>query len=298
MELSLTEVETHPSRLYDGRDEVLVLLTGDWQLDPVLRGKPRVADTDRIRRIIEWGQRHDAYFMGFGDYADALSPSNRDAWDSARLYDSARDAMEQAAERTQEELETLTEGTQGRWLGLLSGHHYFEYDDRSTTDTRLAAYLEAPHLGDEALVHLLLPDNGHKRRPMARIWGAHGNGSGQPGAALAKVEKTGMRIVDNADVYAMGHMHKVEQTRVQRISSYGGERGGKPHMTARDTILACTGSGMRGHIESSRRKGRAQGSYVEKALLSPSSLGAVWVSIKPTLSTLGYTRLDLDAGTI
>lgn len=300
MELTLTEVQTHPSSVYDGREEVLVLLTGDWQLDPVLRGKPRVADTDRIRRIIEWGQRHDAYFMGFGDYADALSPSNREAWDSARLYDSARDAMEQAAERTQDELEELTRGTEGRWLGLLEGHHYFVYDDRSTTDTRLAAFLRAPFLGDEALVHLLLPaaGAGNKKRPMARIWGAHGQGSGQPGSALAKVEKTGMRIVDNADIYAMGHQHKVEQTRVQRISSFGGERGGKPMMNARDIVLACTGSGMRGHIESSRRGGRAQGSYVEKALMSPSSLGAVWVSIKPAVSSRGYAHLDLDSGTI
>lgn len=298
MELTLTEVQTHKSKLYDGKDEVLVLLTGDWQLDPVLRGKPRVADVARVRKFMDWAVKHDAYIMGFGDYADALSPSNRDAWDSARLYDSARDAMEQAAERTQDELEELTDGTQGRWLGLLSGHHYFQYDDKSTTDTRLAAYLQAPHLGDEALVHLLLPENGKKRRPMARIWGAHGDGSGQPGSALAKVEKTGMRIVDNADVYAMGHQHKVEQTRVQRISSFGGERGGKPSMMSRDIVLACTGSAMRGHIEGSRRGGRAQGSYVEKALMSPSSLGAVWVSIKPVISSRGFTRLELDAGTL
>lgn len=298
MELTLTQVETTPSRLYDDQDEVLVLCTGDWQLDPVLRGRPRSADVARLRKTIEWGIRHDAYFIGMGDYADALSPSNRDSWDAARLYDSARDAMEQAAENTQAELEAVTDGTQGRWLGLLSGHHYFQYDDKSTTDTRLAAYLAAPHLGDSAIVHLLLPQAGHKKAPMARIWAAHGNGNGAPGRSLAKIEQTGMRITDNADAYIMGHMHKAETTKVQRIGSFGGERGGKPQMTARDIVLACTGSFLRGYVEGSRRGGRAQGSYVEKALMSPVALGAVWISFKPVVSSRGYTRLDIDSGTI
>ena len=286
--------------MYDDREEFLLLMTSDWQLDPVLRGRPRAADVERLQRIIDWGLRHDAHFLGLGDYTDTMSPSNREAWAAARLYDSARDAMEQSAERTQDELEGLLSGTVGRWLGLLQGHHYFEYPDQSTTDTRLAAFLEAPFLGDSTIVHALLPQAqpGNKRRPMAKIWAAHGSGNGQPGRALAKVEQTGMRITENADVYAVGHMHKVEATRISRIGSIGGERGGQPRMTSRDVVLACTGSTLRGYVEGSRRGGRAQGSYVEKALLSPSSMGAVWVSIKPTISSHGYTRLDLDTGTI
>jgi len=298
MELTLTEIDTNPSAMYDGAEEVLVLATGDWQLDPVVRGRPRSADVDRLKRTLEWGMRHNAYFIGLGDYADALSPSNRDRWDGARLYDSARDAMEQAAERTQDELEAVTAGTEGRWLGLVTGHHYFEYDDHSTTDTRLASSLRAPHLGDSALVHMLFPGNGNKKREMARIWLAHGNGSGQPGRALAKVASTGMQIVDNADAYIMGHFHKAEATKVQRISSFGGERGGQPRMRARDIALACTGSFLRGYTEGSRRGGRASGSYVEKGLMSPSALGAVWLSFRPRVTAHGYTKLDIDAGTI
>ncbi len=264
----------------------------------MLRGRPRSSDVARARKVIEWGIKHKAYFLGMGDMADALSPSNRDAWDSARLYDSARDAMQQAAENTQDELESIVDGTQGRWLGLFRGHHYFVYDDGSTTDSRLAAYLKAPFLGDTAIVTALLPKSGRKRAPMVRIWGAHGNGSGQPGAALAKIEKTGMRIADNCDAYLMGHYHKAETTRIQRIGVQGGERGGQPTMTSRDIVLACTGSFLRGYTEGSRRGGLPAGSYVEKALLSPSSLGAVWLSFKPVTSARGYVRLDIDAGTI
>ena len=208
--------------------------------------------------------------------------------------------MEQAAEKTQDELEGILSGTIGRWMGLLQGHHYFEYPDQSTTDTRLAAYLQAPFLGDSTIVHALLPNSlaGNKRKPMAKIWAAHGSGNGAPGRALAKVEQTGMRITENADVYAMGHMHKVEAARISRIGSIGGERGGQPKMTNRDIVLACTGSTLRGYVEGGHRGGRAQGSYVEKAFLSPSSMGAVWVSFKPGVSSSGYTRLDIDCGTI
>lgn len=291
-------MDTRASVFYAGKEETLVLCTGDWQLDPVLRGKPRSADVERLRRVIEWGIEHDAYFLGLGDYSDALSPSNRDAWDNARLYDSARDAMEQSALRTQDELEEATAGTQGRWLGLLSGHHYFVYDDRSTTDTRLAAFLDAPHLGDMAIVHLLFPQNGHKKAPLGRIWCAHGNGSGKAGAALSRVENTGMRITDQADAYVMGHQHKVEAGKVQRIGTIGGDRGGQPRMTSRDIVLACTGSFLRGYTEGSRRGNVAAGSYVEKAMLSPSALGAAVISFKPVVSRHGYVRLDIDAFTI
>jgi len=300
MELTLTEVATHPSRLYDDADEVLVVCTGDWQLDPVMRGRPRNADVPRLQRMLEWGLRNDAYFIGLGDYSDAMSPSNRERWQHSNLYDSAQDAMEQAAERIQEELEEITAPTQGRWLGLVTGHHYHPYQDGSTTDSRLAAYLRAPHLGDSALVHMLLPTpgTGNKARPMVRLWAAHGNGSGQPGRALAKVANTGMQIVDNADAYVMGHFHKAEFTKVQRIGSYGGERGGQPRMMARDIAIACSGSFLRGYTEGSRRGLVPSGSYVEKGLMSPSALGAVWLSFRPRVTTHGYTRIDIDGGTI
>lgn len=283
--------------MYTG-DEVLVVCTGDWQLDPILRGAPRSADVARLRKVIQWGIDHEAWFLGTGDYADSMSPSNRAAWAAAKLYDSPRLVMENGAEDTLEEIKENLVGTEGRWLGMVSGHHFHPFQDGSTTDTRLTAHLGTPHLGDMGIVHLLMPRNGHKRQPMAKIWVAHGSGNGKAGAALSKVENTGMRITDQADAYVMGHMHKVEATKVQRIGTMGGERGGQPRMTSRDIALACTGSMLRGYTEGSKVGNIAQGSYVERAMMSPSALGAAVLSFKPVITRHGYTRLDIDAATI
>src|SRR3990167_6899035 len=97
---SVLDVDTTPSLLHPGQQEVLLLPFGDLQLDPIVRGKPRASDIDRARKVIEWGVAHGAYFVGMGDYVDVASPSNREEIARARLYDSMRDALEEQADET------------------------------------------------------------------------------------------------------------------------------------------------------------------------------------------------------
>jgi hypothetical protein len=59
-------------------------------------------------------------------------------------------------------------------------------------------------------------------------------------------------------------------------------------------ICACTGAFLRGYTEGSRRSGIAAGSYIEKGMMVPSSLGAICISIRPAVSSRGYVRLELD----
>ena len=95
-------------------------------------------DLDTLRRDIERGLEHDAWFIGMGDYVDVASPSGRRKILAAGFYDSVVSALEGKAEEHIDEFLKVVEGTEGRWLGLLQGHHYYEFGDGTTSDTRSA----------------------------------------------------------------------------------------------------------------------------------------------------------------
>src|SRR3990167_2167004 len=146
-------------------------------------------DADRLKQHIDWGLKNDCYFVGLGDYVDVASPSNRSKFASANFYDTVRDAMDSISEKHVSELIDILQPTKGKWLGLLSGHHYWEFQDGTTTDTRLAKALAAPYLGDGAAKVILKmvyqPPNGKKKYADAHIWLHHGRGNSRiPGSGV------------------------------------------------------------------------------------------------------------------
>ena len=243
-------------------------------------------DTDRLKRHIEWGMKQpDTYFIGMGDYVDVASPSNRRLLRAAHLYDSVYEALEEAATRAEEQYLGLVKGTEGRWLGLLEGHHYYEHADGTTSDTRIALGLGAPFLGDAAFLRLRFVRGEHSTIP-ATIWLHHGQGSGRgAGAPLAALE----RIVSHfdADIYLMGHMHKLVGAPIDQL--YMSRTGRLKHRTK---MIACTGSFLRGYAQDSTAAGRAQGGYVEKAMLPPVALGGIVLTLTP-IHEAEDDRLDI-----
>ena len=282
--------------LPDGSPRPIMPL-GDLQLDPKLRSRPRAADIKRFRRAVDWGLANDAYFLGMGDYVDVASPSNRKVLDKARgdLYDNATDMLDEAAAQTQDELHELLADTRGRWLGLLSGHHLWDYRDGKpgNTDTRLADFLGCPHLGTSAFINVRFPPNGRHAAPSFRIWAHHGLGGGKLLATPLNQLEHVLKAFE-ADLYFVGHHHKAVAAKYPILTTEGGERGGASKLVHRDRILACTGSFLRGYLQGNKRGSIAQGSYVEAGMMNPVSLGCVSVSCTPRYTRDGYSRVEFD----
>jgi len=291
MELVSFEVETVKSRTLPF-EETLILPIGDIQYGP------ESCDEDRLQRHIEWGVKEGAYFLGMGDYCDFGSPSNRRRLRSdlakGTLYESS--PFDEVAQNHLERLGKILEPTKGRWLGLLQGHHYWEFEDGTTTDTRLCQFLDAPYLGTCAFVQITFaPEERRSNRgdPSFTIWCHHGEGSGQTQAApinrLEHIIKT-----FEADVYLIGHHHKKATVKVQRTSPIFAKRGGRNKLTHKNLILASTGGFLKGYMEGSSKHGRAQGSYVEAGMLTPVALGGVAIWARPRYFGKGYSNVDLD----
>ena len=257
--------------------EVLLMPIGDVQA-----GVP-ACDIDRLKRHIDWGLEHGAYFLGMADYVDMASPSDRQRLRAADLYDVTTDAILNKAKADEEEFLKAVDGSAGRWLGLLQGHHYMAYPDGQTSDTNLAKALGAPFLGDCASLRVRITSGAVFVE--AEILCHHGQGSSatEPGA-LSAVMKFGSGF-GHHDIVLNGHHHKKVTTKKPR--PYWNGAG---ELVSRNTVYAVTGSFLKGYLKCSQRDGRAGGSYIERRQLAPVALGgvALWLRIKPD------GKLDVD----
>lgn len=243
-------------------------------------------DKKRLKEHIQWGVDHGVFFQGMGDYTDFLSPSNRKFLKNAGLYDTATELIERWQREQMDELKDLLAPTKGMWTGLHEGHHYYEYGDGTTSDTDLARFLEAPFLGTCAVVRLTFRDE-DRHSVECLIWSHHGEGGGQdPLGRLLKVAPGFPQI----DVFMQGHNTQIDARPKDCLWFYGGP--GKMKMRYKTQMFVATGGFMTGYTQGSKIAGRAQGSYVEKAMMRPTSIGGPLLEVTPRRRE-DYNDLDI-----
>ena len=287
MELVSRNVSTVTSRIIPKFPEAILLPIGDIQYGV------EACDLDRLKRHLEWADKKpNAYFLGMGDYVDFGSPSNRGKLRGMlannELYDVVGDGLKDLAERHLEDLKKVLAPTKGKWLGLLSGHHFWEFDDGTTSDTRLADFLEAPFLGSSAIVRMDFPAT----NSYTNIFCHHGEGSGAlQSAPLNRLEKY-MNAWEDVQIFLIAHHHKKVSAKLPRVRPvFDGE---VPGLKEQQCILAGTGSFLKGYVPGSTDRGRAAGTYVEKKMLRPVTLGAVTIWLRPYVNDVGDGAVDLD----
>ncbi len=177
---------------------------------------------------------------------------------------------------------------------MLTGHHTWVFGDKTTTDSRLAQALEAPLLGHCGVVILRFHHGGsHGSGPIqAKIWAHHGAGSGVTSAApLNRLEHTIKMFY--ADVYLIGHHHKMAASKIPWID-YSVGPSGKIVDMSRNRYLVATGSFLKGYEVGSRDPmGFPAGGYVERKMLPPVALGGPLVMIRPRVLH-GYPKVDVN----
>jgi hypothetical protein len=246
-------------------------------------------DLEKLRKHIRYCEGIGANYIGMGDYVDMMSPSNRRSYRAAALYDTTLGSIEKYHLDHLEKLKEILEPTRGKWLGLLEGHHYMELSHGGTTDTELAKFLEAPYLGTCAVIRLRFREP--SRAIDYLVYAHHGIGGGtDPLAKLIKVAPGFPQV----DLFLQGHNTQVDARPLDSIEFYGAKGGLK--MREKKVLFVATGGFMRGYQQSSREGvyGRPQGSYVEKAMMRPTTLGAPVIDITPRHFT-EYNDLEVHA---
>jgi hypothetical protein len=241
-------------------------------------GKSGPTALDLLKRRIDLGTKLNARYIGLGDYIDAFSPSNRQRIRSAALYDTALDVIdEKAMDLVQEIYDLVLKYTKGKWVGLLSGHHFTELRNGDTTDMRLSEMLDAPFLGTCAYGRIVFQGMGE-----ITLWAHHGCGGGMKASApVTKLEN--LVPYWDADIFMVGHMTKLATAPVNRV--YASWRGDVPHLLHRKICLVGCGGFSKGFIERSRQGRIPAGSYVEQRMLNPTTLGNPVIRIVPRMMT-------------
>lgn len=251
---------------------LVVMPLGDIQW----AGKNGSTALELLKSRIAIGMELDALFLGCGDYIDTFSPSNRQRLRSAALYDTAMNAIDNAADALNEEIfELALKPTRGRWLGMLEGHHFHQYDSGDTSDQRLCKMLNARFLGTSAYIGLDFKRGAASN--IINIWATHGCGSGATaGAPVTKLE----RILTNweAHIFVMGHMTKMASAPINRV--YPAWHKG-PRLSHRTIQLVGAGGFSKGYELGAKQGNIPRGSYVEQGMMKPTALGSPIIRIAP-----------------
>lgn len=275
------ELVSHGISVKSQDDVITIIPIGDIQW----AGHAGGTSLDTLKRTIEIGLKNNAWFIGMGDYIDFMSPSNRQRFENAALYDTSMSVIENAAlDLTHEIYELALKDTKNHWLGMLAGHHFFKLRSGDTTDMRLCQMLNAPFLGDSAYIRLkidLASRQKHEKKgggcPIV-IWATHGTGSGTKAAApLNKLENISPYF--DADIFLMGHQSKIGAAPLNRVSPRW--HTDPPDLIHRKIYIVATGSFMKGYEEFSKQGQVPSGSYVEKKMMNPVALGAPIIRIRP-----------------
>ena len=242
-----------------GYEPFTIVPVGDVQLMdsriPEYATWAKKAFVDYMKRVQD--THPNPYYIGMGDYIDFMSPSNRESFKKAKIYDSSRHWIEEAGRILTDQFLELMEpfNTAGRWLGILSGHHYVEFSDGTNSDQIIARELEAPYLGVCGHISLRIRRKGAKTVGHVNVWAHHGSGSRRYPAS--KLLNDVVPYWPEADLYLMGHMHEADAARVNRMVIRGTE------VVDHNALAVVTGGWLKGYVE-------GVSGYVEAASMRPS----------------------------
>ena len=283
--MELSSVEHLTNKPLDWK-ETLIIPIGDIQLQQ----NRDVVDLDRLREVIDYGVKHNAWFVGMGDFVDMESPSNRRKLRETGFYDSVIDAIDASAEEVEEQLQEILKPPIGRWLGLLEGHHYHVHQDGTTTDQRMANFLKAPFLGTCAYINLVFTSPSKRGvNPRIVIWAHHGRAGGKLlSAPINQLEQVVKGF--EAEIYLIGHHHKAIAGKIARMYPVFNKTVG--YLNTKEMIIACTGSFLKGFVEGIQRDGRPSGLYPEAAMMNPLALGVIKIWLRPTYKRILGQRRD------
>lgn len=266
--------------LYDswnlpGDKEMGAVFMGDFQWNPL---HPEDTDSRRIGTWANWAKGHNFPVWFTGDELDVGSPSSMKELNVAfaRAYGSNRDAMDLGVKTA---CDNFAEGTlaplQGILQGGVGGHHNYFFSNGMSATQYLVEKLGGKYLGDCGAIVI---DFGGGMT--YKIFLHHGplSVAATVGAVLGRVQ----RIAANAmfDLYVVGHFSQNLATKIPKLEYK--LRGKKIVDVGETRRLVTVGSAMRGYIIGRKNALKyPEGTYAERFMLAPISLGWGYALIRP-----------------
>lgn len=233
-------------------------------------------DEDLLEAKIEEIRSTNSFWIGMGDYADLVVPSDFKRWDGAILADWVRGEEDNIAPTQLRKVSKLFKPIWGQCLCLIEGNHeeairkYHHYNFMKELLIEANKEHTVPYGGVSCMVNLIFRREGSNEAHAYRIHARHGEGAARTsGARALAVLRLAQTFVD-AHIVFSGHLHGQESPDIpERIIL----RRGK--IRAFESIACMTGAWLKAYMQG------VPPSYLERWGAPPSVLGCPHIILDP-----------------
>ena len=233
------------------------------------------------QKVAQIKNEPNALWLGMGDYADLITPSDFKRWDGGVLAPWMKGNEDNIGPTQLEKVDEILSPIWDKCIGLIEGGHetsirrYNHFDMmkellKKANGKTIPPWDKVPYGGVQCLVRLNFKRNGSNESHDIKIHARHGEGSARTSGAraLAVLRLAGTFI--DANIILMGHLHGQESPDVpERLIL----RNGK--IKSFGTIATMTGAWLRAYMQS------VPPCYLERWGAPPSVLGCPRIVIIP-----------------
>ena len=227
-------------------------------------------------KVYEIKHESKALWLGMGDYADCVTPSDFKRWDGKILADWMKGKEDNIGPTQVKKVDEILKPIWNKCLGLIEGNHddnirrYNHYDFMNELLEKANKNNYVPYAGVSCFIRLNFKRENSNDAHDYIIHARHGEGSARTSGARALAVLRLSQSMINAHITLMGHLHGQESPDIpQRIIL----RNGK--VKAFETIATMTGSWLRAYMQG------VPPCYLERWGSPPSTLGCPRIVINP-----------------
>lgn len=274
-------IHRHNVPLKKATDYVDVVFHGDWHLGTSCCHIGCIKSM--INRVAE---APDAKLILMGDLGDFIM--YKDKRFSAAILDPRMSISTNILDWTKQQIKELLSplADQNKLIAMLTGNHEetaFRDFHQNPIDI-IADHMHTVNLGYSGFVKLCFKYM--RRSKVVDIYLNHGRGNARTdGGKINTVHAYANQY--NANIYAMGHVHKVHSDFVPTLSA---SNGNNPILVADNKYFLLTGSALKAHLPGTLASSCS--TYVERASFPPVALGWVELRIWPWGGKNGGLKIE------
>ncbi len=234
-------------------------------------------DEDKLElQVDEIHKKKNAFWIGMGDYADLITPSDFKRWDGRILASWMKGSEDDVGATQMERVAKILSPIWDKCIGLIEGGHddairkYCHYDFMKHLLEKANEKHKVPYAGVSCLIRLNFKRKNSGESHDYIIHARHGEGHARTSGARALAVLRLTQVFINANITLMGHLHGQESPDIpERLILKGGK------LKSFETIATMTGAWLKAYMQG------VPPCYLERWGSPPSTLGCPRIIIIP-----------------
>lgn len=256
---------------YKYSDKIYLYPLGDIHL-----GTIHCAEEEIIDKVSEIKNNPTAYWIGMGDYAECITPSDK-RWDPSQKVIPDWLKQDDIEDCQRKRVVNVLKPIKDKCIGLLYGNHedVIRIRNHANIHKHICEDLGADNLGYSCLIHFLFRRKNSNESHLFKGAFTHGNGSARTEGGQLNYLKRFMDDFD-AQIYGYAHVHTIKANSPESLSSNDACK-----IVSKCKVGAITGCWFRTYTQGE------VASYGEKKVYKPTRIGCPRFFFLPSKGEIG-----------